>query len=113
MEDDMDCLPDPARNRAACRTAMVAMINLGLAPALAIAAPAATVPADVVIDCQQIRLPSQRAVAALLQIDNFRQAYRARAHLMEAAKRACHQPGVARVRVLPPDATERNSAGVN
>ncbi|HSM10572.1 MAG TPA: hypothetical protein VK827_03270 [Lysobacter sp.] len=109
----MGFLPGPARNRAASRTAMVAMINLGLAPAMALAAPAAAVPADVVIDCQQIRLPSQRAVAALLQIDNFGQAYRARARLMEAAKRACHRPGVARVRMLPPDAIERRNAGVN
>ena len=106
----MNFLSNPARNRPLRRMALVGLL---VAPALATAAPATIVPAEVVIHCQQIQLPSQRAVAELLQIDNLGQAYRARAHLMEDAKRACNRSGVARVRLLGPGAVEHRTAGVN
>lgn len=71
-------------------------------------------PAVVTIDCQNPRLPGQRQVAGLLGIDNFSQAYDARAKLMVRASRACKQLGaetiqlVLQAEMLPP---QRRLAG--
>lgn len=60
----------------------------------------ASEPATVTIDCQQMRLPSQRAVAALLGIDNFSQLYDARARLMVMAGRTCKQLNADRIELV-------------
>lgn len=57
-------------------------------------------PATVTIDCKQMRLPSQRAVADLLGIDNFSQLYDARARLMVKAGRTCKQLNADRIELV-------------
>ena len=51
----------------------------------------------IVIDCEQLRLPTQREVGELLDQHNFAQVYASRAALMAEAHRLCRR-GPAQVR---------------
>lgn len=46
-------------------------------------------PPQVVIDCAQLKLPTQREVGELLEQHNFAQVYASRAALMAEARRIC------------------------
>ena len=77
---------------------ITACLLLAALPFAAVAAePAAAV---IQIQCHAPRLPSQRAVADLLDYRNLGQAYAARSRLMLRAQRSCKQSGSERVRVV-------------
>ena len=49
------------------------------------------------IDCQQVVMPSQHAIAALTGLDNLGQVYDARRRLVLEAQRVCKRPHAERV----------------
>jgi hypothetical protein len=63
----------------------------------------------ITVDCARPSLPSQQDIARLTGVDNFGQAYRARARLMVDAQRACQSP-IAKVRLVLAPAPERKLA---
>jgi hypothetical protein len=69
-------------------TAATCLAGSLLAPALARAG-SDTSPAQVVIDCAQLKLPTQREVGELLGQHNFAQVYASRVALMAEARRIC------------------------
>jgi hypothetical protein len=75
-----------------------------LAVALAAAMPLSALasppqPVEITIDCADPGLPSQQAFARFTGIDNFSQAYAARAGFMIRAQRACKR-GTGQVRMV-------------
>ncbi len=75
------------------------LIAIAAAATPAFAADPVAGPSEIVIDCANPALPSQREVGELLGQDNFSQIYNSRRTLMAEAHQACQRDGVRQARL--------------
>lgn len=75
----------------------LALLIAAALPLAAVASPPQ--PLEIILDCADPGLPPQQAFARFTGIDNFSQAYAARAKFMIRAQRACKR-GAGQVRVV-------------
>ena len=92
-----------------------AILSVSFAAAMPFAAPASHAHDSLAIHCAAPRLPSQQAVAKVLDLHNFGQVYDSRDKLMRYAQRACRH-GARQVLVsndpLVPPMPRRSRAGL-